>query len=400
MTAIVARMPSYPAAGVKRAIPRVLALYALSRLVTTVFLFAVLPFAAQGDCGSRCAPDLRFFSGGWDATYYRHIAVQGYPASLPIGPDGEVKANEWAFLPVYPLVVRVVSLTGLNVDLAGIMVSAVAGAFAAIGLYLLLRVDGSDRSALWAVALFCFGPLSFVLQAEYAESLFLALAFFALHAIRRERWSLACGLGIVAAFTRPGALAIALTLGIVLVMRSVRARGRARLSRRSTVAVVVSGLLIAAAGLCWPMIAGAVTGVPDAYLRTEMAWWAGFIGRVDFLPLTPWFLFWGRYLGLLGWLAVLVVAGLFAWWIVGSRRRMLAAGADPLVLVSWAASYGLYLLAVFLPQQSLPRLLLPLAPMLGDPGLAERRGLRVCLLIVGIAAQPVAIVLLWVLGYP
>ncbi len=69
-------------------------------------------------------------------------------------------------------------------------------------------------------------------------------------------------------------------------------------------------------------------------------------------------------------------------------------------MVAYASSYALYLFAVFLPQQSLFRLLIPLAPLAGAPGLTHNARARRIVFIAGIALQPVALVLLWFIGYP
>ena len=69
-------------------------------------------------------------------------------------------------------------------------------------------------------------------------------------------------------------------------------------------------------------------------------------------------------------------------------------------MVAFAASYALYLFAVFLPQQSLFRLLMPLYPLAGAPRADAQPARRMIVLISGIALQPVAIFLLWFLGYP
>ncbi|WP_233197905.1 hypothetical protein [Cryobacterium sp. Y57] len=103
----------------------------------------------------------------------------------------------------------------------------------------------------------------------------------------------------------------------------------------------------------------------------------------------------GKYLGLAGIALVLVLAAGFGWWL--SRRALYPLRPE---VVAYSASYGFYLVAVFLPQQSLFRLLLPLAPLLGDPAIARSKPLRRGLLVGSIALQPVVIVLLWFIGYP
>jgi hypothetical protein len=374
----------------------VLVIYLTSRLLSTAFLLTMF-LVATGEGWSfashRDNPNFFTFSGSWDSSFYRRIALDGYPRELPLDSAGNILPNPWAFLPLYPWVTRaVMTVTGLDFFVAGVIVSTIFGAVAAVLLHRLVLARGSSRSALWAVALFCFGPVSFILQTAYAESLFLALVFGSLLALVSRRYLLMIPLGLLASFTRPGAVALALTLAIHLV---VRLSGRKGFRHGELLAIVVAGLAIAAAGLAWPFIADAVTGHPGAYLSTELSWWTGFVGRQHFAPLTPWFVMAGRYLGIAGVILVLGVIAGYTWWL--SRRSLRSLGHE---FTAWGASYGLYLVAVFLPQQSLFRMLLPLAPLLGDPVLTQRRATPWVLLSAGIALQGLAVILLWFLGYP
>ncbi|GAA0966109.1 hypothetical protein [Frigoribacterium faeni] len=380
----------------------VLGLYALSRLVSSAWLGGLFALAtAQGwDFASyRRDPSFASFSGSWDASFYRTIAQQGYPTELPLDADGNVEVNPWAFLPVFPGLVRGVA-TVLGVDLAGnaffaigLVVATIAGGGAAVLLHRIVAETVGSESALWAVTLFCFGPTAFVLQVAYAESLMLLLVFAALLMMIRRRYLLMIPFGVVAAFTRPGVLALALGLAVTAIVRLVR-EGRG-FRRRERVSVVVAGLLISAAGLAWPLIADAVTGRSGAYLDTELSWWVGFVGRRHFAPLTPWFVMATTFLGWAGAVLVVTVLAATAWFL--GRRSTRALGVE---VWSYSAAYVLYLVAVFLPQQSLPRLLMPLAPVLGHPTIAASPRLRRTLLGLGIALQPVAVVLLWFVGYP
>lgn len=374
----------------------VLLIWAGSRLFTTALLgtlFAIATRAGWSFASYRRDPSFFTFSGSWDSSFYRQIALHGYPTELPTDAAGNVEPNAWAFLPVFPWLARGLSaLTGLDFYVAGVLVASLFGAAAALVLYRLLAPRVGHGSAIWAVALFCFGPLSFILQVAYAESLFLFLMFASLGLMMARHYLLMIPFAVLAAFTRPGVLALSLALGVILLLRW---RERERFVWRERWAIIAAGLVIAAAGLAWPLVAGAVTGVHDAYLVTELSWWTGFVGRATFVPLTPWFLMAGRYLGVAGLVLVVLLAAGFAWWL--SRRRLHPLRPE---IVVYSASYGLYLMAVFLPQQSLFRLLLPLAPLLGDPAIARSKALRRGLLAGSLVLQPVAIVLLWFIGYP
>ncbi|GAA3590266.1 hypothetical protein GCM10022198_12710 [Klugiella xanthotipulae] len=390
---------------------RVLAVYVASRLLSTALLGAMFATATAQQwafASPRIAADFFAFLSSWDASYYRTIATAGYPAELPLNTSGEVEPNAWAFLPLFPMLSRgLMAVTGLGFNVVAPLIALVCGGVAALLLYRMLRLRVGHVPSFWAVVFFCFGPLSFILQTAYAESLYLALLFGALWAVLARRYLLVIPFGVLAAFTRPGILALALMLGIHFLVRLWRSGTPRRwwgrwapattqpFSLRDRLSLVAAGLLIAAAGLSWPLIADAVTGYPDAYLETELAWWTGFVGRQHFAPLTPWFVMSTRYLGWWGAVLVLAVAAGFAAWLL--RRRIRPLGHE---LLTFSGSYALYLVAVFLPQQSLFRMVLPMAPLLGDPALSATRARRVTLLCVGIALQPVAIVLLWFVGYP
>lgn len=99
--------------------------------------------------------------------------------------------------------------------------------------------------ALWAVALFWFGPLSFILQVAYAESLFLVLVFASLWMMLSKRYLLMIPFAVMAAFTRPGVLVLSLALAIMLVLHW---RERDRFAWSERWAIVAAGLIIAASG--------------------------------------------------------------------------------------------------------------------------------------------------------
>jgi hypothetical protein len=83
--------------------------------------------------------------------------------------------------------------------------------------------------------------------------------------------------------------------------------------------------------------------------------------------------------------------------VVVGRRGIRSLGLENLAT---AGSYALYLLAVFMPQQSIFRVAMPLAPLMGDSGIVERGWLRWLVLAVAIVAQPVCVAVLWFYANP
>ncbi|MDR6172410.1 hypothetical protein [Curtobacterium sp. SORGH_AS_0776] len=342
------------------------------------------------------------FLTAWDGQYYEQISVHGYPTTLPLDAAGHVAQNAWAFLPAFPFTIRMLTAsTGVPFDVGAPAIALLAGLLATYLLHRLVRDRAGSAAAMWAVFFFTCGPLSFLLQVGYAESMFLALVFGALLALDRRRYGLLTVLGVVAAFTRPGALAIPLVLGVIALVRWIRARRTEGVRSLDAfpvaerVRVVAAGIVMVVAGFAWPLIAAHVTGSPNAYLETEMSWWVNFIGRVDFMPLTPWFLIAGRWLGVGGVLIVVFLLVSYPVWLLRRSTRRLG-----FTTVVFSASYALYVFAVSLPMASTPRLLMPLAPLFGSPELVAKPWMRWTLVVCAVLGQPVLVAVLWLLGPP
>ncbi len=158
---------------------------------------------------------------------------------------------------------------------------------------------------------------------------------------------------------------------------------------------MATGLTIAVAGLSWSHIAQDVTGTKNAYIRTELGWWLDYVGNDEFTPFTPWFRQAGTHLGVVGIILVvaLIVAFLALLWSRPVRRL-------GLMVVAYTFSYGVYIFAVFLPQQSTFRLLMPMAPILADDRLSSTPRRRTAILVGCLVLQAVAILLLWTRGNP
>jgi hypothetical protein len=338
----------------------VLMIYGASRAVSTSIL---MHFASRQEQNpwTDARPSYGEFARLWDGNWYWIIASTGYPDAIPRDADGLARENAFAFMPVYPFVVRgLMVLTGVEFATAAIALSVVAGAVAALLFQRLMRCWLPESSALLATTLLCVVPISPILQVAYAESLHLAMLLGALLLLVRRQYGLLAILVVIMALTRPSGLAFALALALCWFARWWRRDAEAFPSRerlRLGAVTILAGL----SGLAWPGIVALATGDLTGYTDTELAWRRPYIGPVDLIPFTPWWQsaqWWlGDVLGPVLLLAVLAVAG--ASFALPSMRRM------PVELRFWLVAYALYLLAVFFPQSSTFRLLLPLAPALG-----------------------------------
>lgn len=379
---------------------RIALVYLSARLVTTAFLIAA---ASLSTSFSRFGADagLVDFVLGWDAQWYWLVAENGYPTELPVTDSGEVAENAWAFMPVFAYAAKALGVVFGSWGIGAFVLSLTAGYLACLALHRLLHPRIGNSAATWAVVFFAAGPIAAMFQVGYAETLFLLLLFLALDATIRRNYVWLYVLIPVMAFTRPGILAFALYLGLHGLLRWF-GRRRDPLSGREIAHILALGALATVAGFAWQVIAGIATGDPGAYLATELAWRRHWIvGGVDgFVPFEGWVQasqFWFDLWGMPTWwgpvaLVLLVVGAAVA---LLRARQVRALGPD---LRLWNASYLLYLLAVFFPQSSTFRLLLPLSPLWGAVAVPRSRVWRVGVLVCCLLGQWLWIYHVYALG--
>lgn len=140
----------------------------------------------------------------WDSNFYLDIAAHGYGAP-----------GSSAFLPLYPLLIRIAGFVLAGSLVAAALVLSTCTTFAALLLLyrLALRLTGSSAVATGTIAAACLLPIAFFFVAPYTESLFLALSLGTVLAALDGRWGRAALLAALASLTRQqGVLLAALAL--------------------------------------------------------------------------------------------------------------------------------------------------------------------------------------------
>jgi len=159
----------------------------------------------------------------WDGWYYLGITLDGYHAAPAAG-----QYHDYAFLPLYPAIVAVLSLPWPQyAGLVAVVVSNAAFAVAMVLLYHLGRPFLGGRRAALAPILLAIVPFGAAFAMAYAESLFLALSLGAFLAAERDRRAVAGVLLALACLTRLQGLVLVVPL-LVLFLR--RDAGRPRIS--------------------------------------------------------------------------------------------------------------------------------------------------------------------------
>ena len=360
-----------------------------ARAVTTAFLFAAAEMSGPGSRFGEGA-NLATLALGWDAQWYWFLADNGYPSELPLTDSGAIAENQWAFMPVYAYLAKGLSHLVGSWGAAAVLISLGAGYLACLVLYRIVRMRAADDVGMWAAAFFACAPLAALFQVGYAESLFLLWLFLALWLVMRRQYGWLYLLIPLMAYTRPGVLAFGLFLGLYGIWRWF-SRRREALAAAEIVHIVALGLLAVVTGFSWQVIAGIVTGDNGAYLATELAWrrnWMGDASGVFFAfdafvqGAGFWFTSWG--LGAVTGYIVLAASIVAVAALLLFEPHVKRMGVEARL---WSASYLVYLLAVFFPQSSIFRLLLPLSPMWGAMAMPRSRVWRVGVLAACLLGQ-------------
>lgn len=354
------RTPGSRAAVALRAAAPALAVYAAARALGLLVFWAAASAAGKDPLGP--------LSGRWDSVWYQRIAENGYGYTVAL-PDGSVHAD-LAFFPLLPALERGLSeVTPLTLGGAGLLVAWTAGLVAAwgvfaVGAHLYGRRTGVVLAALWGVY-----PTAFVQSMAYTETLFTALAAWALYAVLKGRWIVAGALTVLAGLTRPTAAALIAALAITAVVTLVReyragdSRGGGGIGpvlRRH--ARMIAGVALAPLGwLAYVVFVAVREGSPFAYFDVQAQWGNNIDGGralAAFIAGLPWPAALGlcAALGLLGWLVVLCV-----------RQR------QPLPVFVYALTIVVISLIGAGYFGSRPRLMMPAFPLLLPPAVALLR---------------------------
>lgn len=349
-----------------------------------VFALLALPF---GDVASALCQR--------DCAWHMEIAETGYFLNPKTGylPG---QAN-WAFFPLYPLLVRTVAALGLATVKAGLVVSTLScvGFAVAFTRYVQTTRPGS-RLGPWLLLLAVW-PLGFYDQINYSEGLYACLAIIAMLASQRGQLMPAAVATALLSATRLTGVLLSLWVAgraVLEAMRELSSNSAPRLSFAAKyllpIAVAPLGLFAFAAYLGWR------TGDPLAFSHVQVAWgrdvgnpivrlWHGLL-KWDLHYLASWRTRQSETLD-----AILALSGLAAAFFLAMRRRFLEAyfcGASVLLpLCAGGHSMPRYIGAN-------PAFLLAVGDLLT---MMESRRLRAAILVV-MALMQVGLVWMWMEG--
>jgi hypothetical protein len=310
-------------------------------LVARALVLGALELARYLGSHIRPAPAvlIRIHEGllGWDAGYYRDIAMRGY-AGVP--------RSALRFFPLLSIVTRGLhAVSGLSDGACLIGLVNLLALVAAVLLHRLVvaetgRADLARRSV-WILAL---APSAFVLVMGYSEALLLVLVVAAFLALRSGHWWWAAVAGYLAGLSRPIGVVLVLPALVEAVRRGGSGRSRASGWGRSTPRGLPSVVALGrGAGRLLAVVA------PAAGTATYLGWVAARYGdfwlpfRIEVQP--------GRHGHFADPLVTVahdaralfhghIGTGLHVPWLIVFLALLVAS------FLRWPASYGLYALGV------------------------------------------------------
>ena len=212
---------------------QVLAVWAITSLIG-LLIFNLGGLDTPQTYWSAAKPSYLQHVAFWDSEWYYRVATQGYPdsTSLPIGQDGRVGQNTWAFMPIYAyLSGGLAGLLSANYYTCAVVGAWLGSALAALGLDAWMRPRVGKAASLLGVAIFFTCGPAIILQLPYAESLGLALVAIGFAVLAKRRFAWAMVVFVLAAFTRPIGVPLGAALGLWWVWEELRARGLISASR-------------------------------------------------------------------------------------------------------------------------------------------------------------------------
>lgn len=191
----------------------IVSLFLVSRFIQTILGIAsyelLQPFHGSEYKWNYTSNKIIDVWGLWDTGYYLDIAMNGYSTKLGTSVETVDQAN-YAFFPLYPILIRILTVITKNYLLSGILISNLSIFFAGIFLYLLVKNEFGGKIAINSVKFLFFFPTSFVFTSAYTEALFLLLTVSAFYYLKQKKVLVSSFLGLFSALTR--------SLGVLLII--------------------------------------------------------------------------------------------------------------------------------------------------------------------------------------
>lgn len=177
-------------------------IWAASVLTIFYFGFSTLPHSG------KFSGDFMRSLANWDGGHYLGIAQNGYSEKF-----------QYAFFPLYPLMINLLNNIINNYLVSAILISLASTFLGLHYFYKLILLDFKKQIAEKAVVFFLFFPASFFLLTAYSEGLFLLLTILAFYFLRKNKLFWAVVFASLASATRLVGLAVVVAILVDILTR-------------------------------------------------------------------------------------------------------------------------------------------------------------------------------------
>lgn len=150
----------------------------------------------------------------WDAFWYINIAEGGY-SSMAITTTHHIGSYNYAYFPLYPLLIRILNLLIHNSIVSGLVISNFCLLTSA---KLITKIYKPELAKDVVRVLFLF-PTTFLLSGLYTESLFLTILLAVYYYYKKGNWPLVVLFSFLLGFTRPFGILIIIPLTYSLIKK-------------------------------------------------------------------------------------------------------------------------------------------------------------------------------------
>lgn len=175
-----------------------------SIVIYTIFYFGFLNFAHSGKFSDK------FFENftNWDGGHFIGIAKYGYSENF-----------QYAFFPLYPLLIRGVNQFIQNYTISAVLISVVSAFLSINILYQLLSVEFNKKIAERTIFWLLFFPTSFYFLTAYSEGLFFLFVISFFYFLRKGSLLQATIFATLSSVTKVTGLAVVLALLLEVQLR-------------------------------------------------------------------------------------------------------------------------------------------------------------------------------------
>lgn len=212
----------------------------------------------------------------WDAAWYNELIAKGYDLT----PKGNIKgdAANWAFFPLYPLIVRLIyNICKKDIATLGSIISTIFFMCALIVGYLyIVETRKNKKVGIIYILIMCFGVYSFYFSMLYTEALYIFLLTLALYFLHKDKYILLGITGALLSATRNMGVMIVFAVLVHYTMKYINNKNKSIagyfIDAFKNSKLIFGTILIPSGLFLYMTYLEKLTGDPLAFAHIQVAW--------------------------------------------------------------------------------------------------------------------------------